>query len=236
MKNIGQAIISKRFLLCFSIIFILFAFAVSAQSTDHSEADSVPSHGSILIFLRHGRSYDWDLALQELQHISDIVTGAGYIPVTASIGGKTVKRNNTEIRPDIAVETADLDNYQGIIIPCLLRGSTAENWHARIEEIELVTMASESGIPIAAQHGGVVILAEAGLLEGKKFAYYPDDAFWNDEYFSKGLYVISRDVIRADNLITSGPCLFHTQIPGQEAGTEEMMKLFFEAVEEVLAE
>ena len=77
------------------------------------------------------------------------------------------------------------------------------NW-ARIqpmtpESLEIVKKAVAQGKPVAAQDSAVLILARAGVLDGKQFATGAD----KQQYILKGIYK-GTEVVQDGNIITSG--------------------------------
>jgi putative intracellular protease/amidase len=74
------------------------------------------------------------------------------------------------------------------------------------EEVAIAKQIVAKGKPVAAQRKGVVILAEAGVLAGKRYSYEsnptPNTLFDEAIYSGKG-------VVQDGNIITSAYCPYH---------------------------
>ena len=90
--------------------------------------------------------------------------------------------------------------------------------------IEIVKEANALGMPIAAQQSGVEVLAKAGLLKGKKYAYVS-----NSDLVPDGTHA-GIGVVKDGTIITSGACPFLHAAMGLKDGTEEMTKGFIEMI------
>jgi putative intracellular protease/amidase len=111
-------------------------------------------------------------------------------------------------------------DYSGVLIPCL--GSLA----SPLEAIRIVREASFALRPIAAADGAVIIVSNAGLLEGRKFA-----ATRSYQKIYKGGTYSGDGVVRDGLLITAGTCPLDTiaDTPTPD-GTPELMRLFIVAM------
>jgi putative intracellular protease/amidase len=90
-----------------------------------------------------------------------------------------------------------------------------------------------SGKPIAAQTGGVLILGEAGVLKGKKFAFEDEKDSNPSTYpiLNDGIYS-GRGVIKDGNIITSGTCPWMAKMTGHQDGTAELTRMLIDAIKD----
>lgn len=175
----------------------------------------------VLIFIKEDSPQMEYMLTNEVGRMTEILKQAGFEVVTASISGETIKVGTLTFKPDLMFEKVNPDDYAGFIFPCMvsdLAGST------------VVTFAKEvagKGKPIAAQAGGVVILAKAGLLNGKKYALGADGG--NDPDFKGGIYS-GTGVVQDGNLITSGVCPWIAKESGMADGTERLTKTLIDLI------
>ena len=88
------------------------------------------------------------------------------------------------------------------------------------EAVVIVKQAVAEGKPVAAQLGSVIILAEAGVLKGKQYAFYKDPLS-GDARFEGAIY--SNDTIVKDgNIITSCCCPYMAAMWGNPDGTANL--------------
>lgn len=181
----------------------------------------------VLLFIRHGTSKDIDFMVeQEVGVMTRMIEEAGFKVVVATDSGEPIEDllgKSISLKPDIKLADIEVENYVGIIMPCMAKGSTY--WQADPDEISLVKKAVAQGKPVAAQHGPIIILGEAGVLKGKKYT------FITDRYYSGAIYS-GIGVIRDGNIITSGICPNAARYYGYPEGTRELTKLFIEAIKE----
>lgn len=114
-----------------------------------------------------------------------------------------------------------------LIISCLSLTYYAFGWHASVEEISIVKEAVAQRKPIAAQRNAVIILAEAGLLVGKKCTFRSE--LQSDPSFVGAIYS-GKGVIQDGNIITSSHCPSAAEYLDEDDWTSELTKLFIEAI------
>jgi transcriptional regulator GlxA family with amidase domain len=90
------------------------------------------------------------------------------------------------------------------------------------DAIAMVAEAAAQNKPIAVQYGSIHTLAEAGLLDGKRYAAEYDT-------FPEGIYD-GTGVVQDGNIITSGTCSQMARETGRPDGTPELTQLLIEAV------
>jgi len=190
----------KRFIL-FSLI-LTIGFSLYAKGNKEK----------VLLFIRHGKSIDLEFLIdQEVDLMTSMLEEAGFKVIVATGSGEPIQYYRYSLKklvlfkPDLKLADVRVSDYTGIIMPCLARG---EFEIPDPEEISIVTEAVALGLPIAAQHGAVHILVEAGVLEGKKYA------------FKFG------GVIQDGTIITSSHCPNAARFYGEADGTSELTERF----------
>ena len=104
-----------------------------------------------------------------------------------------------------------------------------------IETIAIVKRALTEGKPVAASPFSVIILAEAGVLKGKKYAFARDplktDENWKltDPRFIDAIYS-GPGIVQDGKIITSGACPFMERGWGLQSRTVELTQTFIAAV------
>jgi putative intracellular protease/amidase len=89
-----------------------------------------------------------------------------------------------------------------------------------------VKEAAAQGLPIAAQTSGVLILGDAGVLDGRQYALYSDFVPLVTGGTPKG-----DGVIQDGNIITSGICPFMGKQLARPDGTAELTQKMITALE-----
>jgi len=117
-------------------------------------------------------------------------------------------------------------DYAGFILPCMAAGNFYENSQISAESVALVKKAISAGKPVAAQTGSVGVLAEAGVLKGKKYAEAIEPkipAFAGAVYSGTG-------VVRDGLVLTSGICPYMARQLKTSDGTEQLTLALIEAI------
>ena len=96
--------------------------------------------------------------------------------------------------------------------------------------ISIVKQAVAKEKPIAAQTGSVYVLAEAGVLKGKRYAYLldrfnPYPPYKSDSRFEGAIWG-GPDVVQDGMIITSGICPFMEAFTGLRDCTPELTQAF----------
>ena len=198
-----------------------FSVKNEAQASEHKP--------KVLLFIRKGICHDIELMLtQEVGVMTSMLEEAGFEVIVATASGEPIKAQTTELIPDLELADVKVNDYVGIIMPCMAKGDMFAGWHASPEEILLVKEAVAQGKPVAAQRGAIVILAEAGALVGKKYTYDKDlqflDSFVGAIYSGKG-------VIQDGNIMTSTDCPYMARY-GYDDGTSELTEIFIETIKD----
>ena len=125
-------------------------------------------------------------------------------------------------------------DYVGFIMPCMAVGGIPGPPVAP-EAVAIVKQAVAEGKPVAAQFGSVIILAQAGILKGKKYAFFSDPLKPNpsrkftDSRFADAIYS-GRGVVQDGNIITSGTCPLLARAFGSPDGTSQLTQTFIAEV------
>jgi transcriptional regulator GlxA family with amidase domain len=177
---------------------------------------SAERSNNVLLMLReHAGSTDKQyMDTNEPVVIKRMLEEAGLTVVIASASGRTFQHISEEITLESDVTLADVTiaDYVGCIIPCMaLQGSIVKP-----EEVALAKHIVAAGKPVAAQDKGVVILAEAGVLVGKRYSHALNRSF--DKRFKEAIYS-GNGVVQDGKIITSAYC------PGKGSDRDQTVEL-----------
>jgi putative intracellular protease/amidase len=163
------------------------------------------------------------MLIHEVGKMKQILKQAGFEVTIATMSGEIIKTDSVTVKPDLKLSEVNIDNYEGFIIPCMAVGDTV----VTSEEINFVKKVVNEDKPLAAQLGGVFILAKSGILNGKKYALI-DDASMSPT-FKSGIYS-GRGVIQDGIIITSGVCPAMAKEKGYPDGTEMLTQTLIAAI------
>jgi hypothetical protein len=217
MQLLGKAKLPVRrlFMRYFKIAVALFIFLCATGALSHA-------NGKVLIILRE-TSDDMDMMIEnEVKPIQSMILNAGFSIDLASETAALLGSGSSTIKPNIMLADVKVKDYVGIVIPCMAAGGTPQALPSIA--IEIVKEANAIGMPIAAQQSGVEILAEAGVLKGKKYAYNSDSDLVPDGTHA-GI-----GVVKDGKIITSGACPFLHELMGLKDGTAEMTEGFIKMI------
>jgi putative intracellular protease/amidase len=213
----------KFFMLSVFLIILLMPFHDRLAMRNEAHAAKL----KVLLIPREGEPYEDYVIIEEPVVMKTMLEQAGFKVMVATISGKNVEGQKYKLKTDKKLSDVDVTDYAGIIMACMAVGQT--EWHARPEEIALVQEAVAHDILIAAQQGSVIILAEAGVLAGKKFSYgmkpYFNESFDNAIYSGTG-------IVQDGNIITSSYNPWFTKTKQKVHGTFDLTDRFIEALKE----
>lgn len=192
-------------------LFILCSFLVSFDK----------SASKVLIVVKEDSSQMEYMLTNEVGKMIDILKKAGFEVKTTTMSGKILQAGSASLTPDLKFSEIKIDDYAGFIFPCMV---------SDVASPEMIAVAKEAvnkGKPVAAQAGGVVTLARAGLLNGKKYTLN-GDATGNPD-FAGGIYS-GTGVVRDGIIVTSGVCPWIAKQTGWEDGTSGLTQIFIEAL------
>jgi putative intracellular protease/amidase len=179
----------------------------------------------VLMFIQDN-SYDPAYMLKnEAGLMKQILEQSGFTVEIATISGEELKTDSISVRPNFRLREVNLSNYVGFIIPCMATEDTVIS----AEEKRFVKSIAEADKPLAAETGAVLILAKAGILKGKKYAFVESYVNQYKSDFEDAIFS-GEGVIRDGNIMTSAICPMQTKMYGKVNGTAELTKMLVEAM------
>jgi len=195
----------------------------------------------VLMIPREGYSRDLDLMLKmEVGVMISLLKNAGFEVDIATTSGQPILGTTEKIEMEKVMQLSmiKLENYAGVIMPCMAVGSFPGP-PVSSETVAIVKKALGEGKPVAASTFSVTILAEAGVLKGKKYAFSRDplktEKSWGkfggtDQRFVGAIYS-GPGVIQDGNIITSGACPWMERVGGGlQSKTVELTQTFIKAI------
>jgi protease I len=188
-------------------------------STDTPELTESLIVAKVLVFVRD-RSSDTEYMLtHEVGVMLSMLEEAGILAVVATQSEDSYQGSEPPLKSDILLEDVTVADYDGFLLPCMAAGAPG---FIDDDAIAMVSEAAAQGKPIAAQYGSVFTLAEAGLLDGKHYAFEWDG-------FPEGIHD-GTGVVQDGNIITSGTCSYKARSSVRPDGTPELTQKLIEAV------
>jgi len=137
---------------------------------------------------------------EELFEPKKIFEDNGVTVTIASTGTTTAKGMlGATVKPDMALADVNMSEYDGIVI---VGGAGSKDYLWENAQLRrLVNDAYAQNRVISAICVSPVVLARAGVLEGKKSTVFPDSECVN-ELKEHGAVYVNRDVVVSDNIIT----------------------------------
>lgn len=174
------------------------------------------AQGKVLIIVRE-TSLDVNFAIsQEVSPMMKMLKDSGYQAEIATETGTALGTGTSILRPNTRLSDVDVNKYVGLIIPCM----ADPLFSVPSFSMEIAKKMYAKGLPIAAQQSGVKIFAEAGLLDGKKYASAEVTA-------PKGTWV-AKGVVQDGQIITSTNCPYYARLNDKKDDTAELMIRFIE--------
>ena len=169
--------------------------------------------GKILMIVSEDESADLELMLtKEVGVMRTLLEQAGFEVVVATATKRPLTAGSARLQPDLKLADVVANDYKALIMPCM---ATMEGTLSR-EADTLIRQMAAARKPIAAQTGSVALLADAGVLSGKKYALadrFPD--------LPDG--VRSGDgIVRDGGIITSGICPYMATKSERPDGTSKL--------------
>lgn len=204
----------KPYLLILILVVILLA-GCSEKPT------GVIGDKKVLIFVRDGSKYPEYMLTHEVGVMLSMLEEAGILAVIATQSEDSYQGYESMLRSDILLQDVNVSDYDGFLLPCMAPASRGPTLILD-DAVAMVTEAASQNKPIAAQDNTVPILAEAGLLEGKRYAYrrmgFPEGTFEGTGAIQDGI------------IITSGTCPHAARSYDRPDGTSEMTQLLIKAL------
>ena len=197
--------VSSILLLAISLI---FSICIYPKSLPAETRDKV----LIIIKERYGSADLQFMETNEAILMTQTLENAGFNVDVASASGRTFLIKKVTLESDIKLSEVNIEDYLGFLITCsALANNTSLDRkqvpafgeaYSKPEEVTIAKRIVDSGKLIAAQGKGVVLLAEAGVLEGIKYSYQHNLPISEAVYSGNG-------VVQDGNIITSSFCPFH---------------------------
>jgi putative intracellular protease/amidase len=189
----------------------------------------------VLMIPREGYSTDLDLMIKmEVGVMTILLKGAGFEVDTATTSGQPILGPTQKIEKVMRLSEVNVDNYVGVIMPCMAVGMFPGP-PVSPEAVAIVKKALSDGKPVAAAANSSIILAEAGVLKGKKYAFLVDPLTTTetrkrtDPRFIDAIYS-GPGVVQDGKIITSGVCPNLERVYAMQNGTVELTQKFIAAI------
>jgi putative intracellular protease/amidase len=215
-------------------IMVILAGGISFSSQAFGQSGS-----KVLMIPREGYSQDLDYMLKgEVGVMLFLLKNAGFEVDIATpsgpLSGLAILGPTQKIEKTLRLADINVKNYVGVIMPCMAVGAFPGP-PVSPEAVAIVKKALADDKPVAAPFGSVIILAEAGLLKGKKYAFARDplktDENWKltDTRFIDAIYS-GPGVVQDGKIITSGACPMIERLMGLPNKTVELTQTFIKAI------
>jgi putative intracellular protease/amidase len=175
----------------------------------------------VLLIPRDGGSSDF-MITEELGVMKSMLEDAGFEVDVATVTGEPYEGVEIVIDADASLSDVDINDYVGLIMPCMARGLPGNVYP---EVVQLVENAVANGIPVAAQYGAVVSLWKAGVLKDVRFSGpgMVAKSVGEENYVAFG-------VVQDGNIITSGTCPYQAYSTGRPDGTQELTQKLIDTI------
>jgi putative intracellular protease/amidase len=216
---------------------ILFLGVISFSShTIMGPTDTFGQGGrKVLMIPREGYSRDLDLMLKmEVGVMSILLKRAGFEVDIATTSGERIVGPTEKIEKVLKLANVKLNDYEGVILSCMAVGAFPGPPVSQ-EAVEIVKKALSEGKPVAASAFSTIVLAEAGVLKGKKYAFLKDplkatpNSPLTDLRFEGATYG-GPGVVQDGKIITSGACPYLERAFGVPNKTVELTQKFIAAI------
>jgi putative intracellular protease/amidase len=189
----------------------------------------------VLMIPREGYSTDLDLMIKmEVGVMSTLLKRAGFEVDIATTSGQPILGPTQKIEKVSRLSEINLNDYLGVIMPCMAVGMYPGP-PVSPQTVAIVKKILADGKPVAAAANSSIILAEAGVLNGKKYAYITDPLktteIWKrtDPRFEGAIYS-GPGVVQDGKIITSGICPTLERFYAMQNGTVELTQKFIAAI------
>jgi putative intracellular protease/amidase len=177
--------------------------------------------GKVLLIIRDAKLadpavLDWVIT-REAGVMNETLQKAGYQVEVASPTGESWGTAKNALKVDRKLKDVNVADYKAFVMPCMAIEST--DLHPDLATV--IKSAVQNGKLVAAQNGGVNMLAKAGVLSGKKYAALEIKGL----EFKDGIYTGS-GVVKDGAIITSGICpTMARDFKGMQDGTPKLMEM-----------
>jgi putative intracellular protease/amidase len=220
----------KRKVIYLIVVFFFIGGVLSIASQAYAQAPK-----KVLMIPREGYSADLDLMLKmEVGVMNILLKRAGFQVDIATDSGAAILGQAEKIEKVMRLSDIKPDDYVGIIMPCMAVG-----WYpgppVSSQAAEIVKKALADGKPVAASANGSILLAQAGLLKGKKYAYAFDPMKPHpilkrtDLRYEGGIYS-GAGVVQDGKIVTSGICPVLEKGLAMQNGVVPLTQAFIAAI------
>jgi putative intracellular protease/amidase len=203
---------------------MIMAFLILCSNGMQAQTTQAKLDHKVLLFIKDGSPQLEYMLIHEVGTMNRILKESGFEVAIATVSGEVLKTDSITMTPNLKLDEVNIKDYAGFIFPCMASNTI------QTEAVAFVKKIANEGKPIAAQIGGVLILGEAGVLKGKKFAF-KDEKDSNPSMYpmlNDGIYS-GRGVIKDGNIITSGTCPLMEKVYGYKDGTTELTRMLIDA-------
>ena len=220
----------KKIAILLALVILVVTGVVSLESQVYGQ-----SAKKVLMIPREGYSGDLDLMLKmEVGVMNLLLKRAGFQVDIATTSGFPILGSTEKIAKLSRLVDIKLDDYVGVIMPCMGVGAFPGPPVSQ-EAVAIVKKALADGKPVAASTWSTTILAEGGLLKGKKYAAAADPLKTTetrkitDLRYEGGIYS-GPGVVQDGKLITSGACPTIEKAYGIQSRTVELTQAFIKEI------
>jgi putative intracellular protease/amidase len=191
----------RRYIAAVALSLVMLSFACTQQ------------RGKVLMLVNEAKSEDLELMLtKEVGVMKDLLQKAGFEVVVATASMQPLAAGSAKLNPDLKLSDVKVADYKGVIMPCMATSA------AQIppEGSAIIKEAVAKKKPLAAQTGSVMLLAQAGVLTGKKYALAKG---WPA---IEGAIYSGDGIVQDGKIITSGICPYMAKTQGMTDGTAKL--------------
>jgi len=191
--------------------------------------------GKVLMILPEGYCPDTDFMIKmEVGVMTILLKRAGIEADIATTSGMPISGPTQKIEKVLRLADVKSDDYVGVIMPSMGVGAFPGP-PVSPEAVAMVRRVLTEGKPVAAGICSVTVLAEAGVLKGKKYAFIKDplttDAnFKRTDLRFEGAIYSGDGVVQDGQIITAGACPLCERGLGLQNKTVELTKAFIAAL------
>jgi len=225
-----------RKIIVFATMMLIIVFVSFSSHPIMGPTEAFGQSGrKVLMIPREGYSTDLDLMIKmEVGVMTILLKGAGFEVDIATTSGQPMLGPTQKIEKVMRLSEVNVDNYVGVIMPCMAVGMFPGP-PVSPEAVAIVKKALSEGKPVAAAANSSIILAEAGVLKGKKYAFLVDPLTTTetrkrtDPRFIDAIYS-GPGVVQDGKIITSGVCPNLERVYAMQNGTVELTQKFIAAI------
>ena len=218
----------KKFSILMIVIIVTGVLSFSSQAFGQSGS-------KVLMIPREGYSSNLDLMIKmEVGVMTPLLKEAGFIVDIATDSGQPILGCTEKVPKVMRLSDLNLNEYSGIIMACM-GVSSFPGPPVSLQAMALTKKALAEGKPVAAGANSSIVLASAGLLKGKKYAFSADPLTsthrWgrSDPRFADAIYS-GQGVVQDGLIITSGICPNLEKVLSKPDGTRELTQKFISLI------